>query len=146
LILGKKWFKMMSGFEIRPGLRQNSNAEFIRKWRLSFLGFNFRPFFLWLCIVGLLGSMLASSGCRTRTSRVKQQQKAIEKRKEEKRKQQQEVYTKTLEHHRNIQGNDGKRRLEEAQKHRNELDKRLGKNTSWLKRLFSKDKGGCGPK
>lgn len=119
--------------------------NFIRKWRNPFGGFYFRSFSLWLCALLFMVLSMGNLGCRSRSSRVVQQQRAIEKRKEEKRKQQQAIYQKTLDHHQSMQGEDGKRRLEEAKKHRKQLDKQQGKSTSWFKRLFIKDKGGCGP-
>jgi hypothetical protein len=87
--------------------------------------------------------MSVSSSCRTQGSRVKKQQKAIEKRKEEKLRQQQQVYNKTLENHKNIQGEQGKQRLLEAEKHKKALNKSIGKNQSFFRRLFSKKSAGC---
>ena len=120
--------------------------DFIRKRRNTFGGFCFRSFCLWLCTLLFIVFSVGNLGCRSRSSRVVQQQRAIEKRKEEKRKQQQAIYQKTLDHHQSMQGEDGKRRLEEAKKHRKQLDKQQGKSTSWFKRLFIKDQGGCGPR
>ena len=74
-----------------------------------------KPFYYLMLILIIL---LVSPSCRTQGSRVKKQQKAIEKRKEEKLRQQQQVYNKTLENHKNIQGEQGKQRLLEAEKHK----------------------------
>lgn len=119
--------------------------KFLRKRITPYQWFHLHDFNLWLCVLLVVIFSFGNFGCRTRGARVKQQQKAIEKRKEEKRKQQQEIYEKTLEHHQSMQGNDGKRRLEEANKHRKKLDKHQGKSSSWFKRLFTSEKGGCSP-
>jgi hypothetical protein len=135
----------MLGLKESPLIIENTLPEFIRKRRNPFYRVSSSAFTLWLCVLLVLLSSFGNLGCKTRGSRVKQQQKAIEKRKAEKHKQQQAIYEKTLDHHQALQGDNGKRRLEEAKEHRKKLDKHQGKPTSWFKRLFTKDQRGCGP-
>lgn len=82
-------------------------------------------------------------GCSTHHNQTVKQQKAIEKRMEEKRKQEQALYESKLKRHEKIQSAEGRKLIQQANDHRNQLDKQNGKKKFSLKKLFSEDEPTC---
>ncbi|HOC16166.1 MAG TPA: hypothetical protein PLX24_08280 [Bacteroidales bacterium] len=101
-------------------------------------GMRFRRIIIMMFLV-----MLVDISCSTRESQTAKQQKEIEMRKEERRKKEEAAYQSKIERHEKIQSEEGRKLIQQANEHRNKLDKQNNKKKFSLKNLFGKDEPAC---